>query len=315
MHLPDGFLNATTCAGAGVVAVGALALAVRRTRTDVGDRLVPLMGVMSACVFAAQMVNFPIFWGTSGHLLGAVLAAIVLGPWAALLAMTVVLVVQCFLFYDGGPIALGANVLNMAVIGALGGYAVYALARRLVGGPKGQVAGAVIASWVSVQLAAAACAGELWWSGTYTLHTVLPAMLVVHSAIGIGEALITGSVVAFLVSVRPDLLYASHVEDHAPGRLRHAAAAGLALALVIAFCLSPLASAAPDGLERVAENLGNPAAAPAGAPGVIPLADYQLPWLAGAWWATSIAGIIGALVVFVLAWYLSRGLLRVPTSH
>ena len=153
------------------------------------------------------MVNFPILGGTSGHLLGGVLAAVVLGPWAGVLAMSVVLIVQCLLFYDGGLTALGANIVKMALAGSLGGYAVYATIVRLKPTAPMHVAAAVVASWVSVQLAAALCRYlELWWSGTYPLGAVLPAMLIVHTLIGIGEALITGSVVAFLCRVRPELL-------------------------------------------------------------------------------------------------------------
>ena len=309
MHLPDGFLNAATCAGAGAVAGGAVAWATRKVRIEVGDRLIPLMGVMSACVFAAQMVNFPIVWGTSGHLIGGVLAAVVLGPWAGMLAMTVVLIVQCFLFYDGGFTALGANIVNMALAGSLGGYAVYAVILRLIARPAGHVVGAVVASWVSVELAAGLCALELWWSGTYQLDVVLPAMLIVHSFIGIGEALISGSVVAFLLRVRPDLLYASRTATYEKSSARQLAVAGLAVALFVAFCLAPLASAAPDGLEHVAAGLG--AAEAVRAPWAIPFADYQVGGIHAVWLATSLAGVVGTLTVFVLAWTLSRGV----TAH
>jgi cobalt/nickel transport system permease protein len=305
MHLLDGILNAATCAGTGALAGGAVAWAAREVRADVGNRLVPLLGVMSACVFSAQMVNFPIVGGTSGHLLGGVLAAVVLGPWAGLLAMTVVLVVQCLLFGDGGLTALGANIVNMGLAGSLGGYAVYAMVLRLIARPSGHVVGASVASWVSVQMAAAQCAVELWWSGIYPLEVVLPAMLIVHSFIGVGEALITGAVVAFVLRVRPDLLYASPGADYQPARARSMACAGLVVALAIAFFLSPLASAAPDGLEHVVDRLGpvDSSAAPLG----IPLADYQVAGLAGVWLATSLAGVIGVLAVFALAWGLSRG--------
>jgi cobalt/nickel transport system permease protein len=305
MHLPDGFLNATTCAAAGTLAGGAVAWAARQVRAEVGDRLVPLLGVMSACIFSAQMVNFPIALGASGHLLGGVLAAIVLGPWAGVLAVTVVLVVQCLLFYDGGLTVLGANIVNMALAGSLGGYAVYATVLRLVPRPTGHVVGAVVASWISVQLAAALCAVELWSSGTYPLAVVLPAMLVIHSFIGVGEALVTGAVVAFVVRVRPDLLYASRTASYRPAPGRSLALAGLAAALFVAFFLSPLASAAPDGLKHVVDGLGHAdAVAP---PTGIPLVDYQVGGLAGVWLATSLAGVIGFLAVFALAWGLSRG--------
>ncbi len=306
MHLPDGFLNAPTCAAAGVVAAGGLAWALRRVRVDLGDRIVPLVGVMSACIFSAQMVNFPIAWGTSGHLLGGVLAAIVLGPWAAVLAMSVVLLVQCLLFYDGGLTTWGANMVNMALVGPLIGYGLYALIARLFRGSAGHIAGAVLASWLAVEFSAGLCAMELWWSGTYPLAAVLPAMLIIHSVIGIGEALVTGAVLAFLLRVRPDLLYAVRSQSPVISGTRQWAVAGMAMALVIAFFLSPLASAAPDGLERVAEDLG---AIPAETtPGFIPLADYQVGGLDGVWLATSLAGVIGAVVVCALAWGLSRGI-------
>jgi cobalt/nickel transport system permease protein len=253
------------------------------------------------------MVNFPIVGGTSGHLLGSVLAAVVLGPWGAVLAMTVVLIVQCFLFYDGGVTVLGANLLNMAVIAPLAGYGVYRLGRAAIRGPAGDVAGAVVAAWISVQLAATTCALELWWSGTYTLATVLPAMLIIHSFIGIGEALITGAVVAFLLRVRPDLLYPARAGERSGPRAWQVAAAGLAVALAIAFFLSPLASAAPDGLEQVAQRLGEPNV-PDGPPATALLADYEVAGLGGVWLATSLAGAIGALAVFALAWGLTRAL-------
>ncbi|MBI2825630.1 MAG: energy-coupling factor ABC transporter permease [Planctomycetia bacterium] len=308
MHLPDGFLNASTCAGTAVVAGGALAWGIRQARAKVGDHLIPLLGVMSACVFSAQMVNFPILWGTSGHLVGGALAAIILGPWAGALAMTVVLIVQCLLFYDGGLTALGANVLNMAIAGSLLAYAPYTVCRRLVAGPSGHVVGASVAAWISVELAAAFCSIELWWSGTYPLSAVLPAMLIVHSAIGVVEALVTGMVVAFLLRVRPDLLYAVRQPQAEPAEWRPLVAAGLVVAVLVAFCLSPLASAAPDGLQRVAGDLGSDGMAPVAAAIVPPLADYQMPGLRGVWLATSLAGIVGALVVFALGWGLARGL-------
>ncbi len=309
MHLADGFLSAATCAGTGLAAGGAVAFALRRVRRAVGDRLVPLMGVMSACVFSAQMVNFPVpgVPGASGHLVGGALAAVVLGPWAAVLAMTVVLFVQCLLFYDGGLTALGANVLNMAVVGPLAGYAVYSVVRRLSRGPSGIVAGAVAAAWVSVQLSAALCAMELWWSGKFDLSTVLPAMLMVHSIIGIGESLITGMVVAFLVRARPELIYEAPSPRDQRFPWRQVIVAGLSAALVVAFFLSPLASAAPDGLEQVTGGLSGAEVArslPA------PMPDYVMPGLNGIWLATSLAGALGSLIVFVLAWVLASGLKR-----
>ncbi len=220
--------------------------------------------------------------------------------------MSVVLIVQCLLFYDGGLTALGANIVNMGLAGSLAGYAIYAAVRRMFRFPAGDIVGAVVASWISVQLAATLCAIELWWSGTFPLDSVLPAMLIIHSLIGLGEALITGAVVAYLLRVRPDMLYVLRGGEHRQAGAWQLGVAGLMVALFVAFCLSPLASAAPDGLEHVAEQLG-PTEAVA-TPAIVPLADYQVTSLGGLWIATSLAGIIGAAVTFGLAWGLSRGI-------
>lgn len=173
------------------------------------DRMVPLMGVLSAFVFAAQMINFPVMGGTSGHLLGGVLAAALLGPWAGATVIACVLIFQCLVFQDGGLTALGANIFNMALMGTVGGYFLYRLVTKLWGGPKGVAIGAAAAAWFSVVAAASLCALELALSGTSPLGLVLPAMIVVHAVIGIGEGVITGLIVGFIVKTRPDLIYDS----------------------------------------------------------------------------------------------------------
>ncbi len=192
MHIPDGFLDAKTWVTTGVLSAGTLAYALRRTRQTLQDRQVPAMGVMAAFIFAAQMVNFPIVGGTSGHLIGAVLAAVTLGPWSASIVMAVILILQSLLFQDGGLTALGANILNMGVIAVFAGYGVYRLLDRY------RAFGLFAASWVSVMLAAAACAVELAVAGTIPLAVVLPAMLFWHAFIGVGEGLITAAVVEIL---------------------------------------------------------------------------------------------------------------------
>jgi cobalt/nickel transport system permease protein len=169
--------------------------------------MVPLMGVMCAFIFAAQMLNFPVLGGTSGHLLGGVLAAVLLGPSAAAVVLASVLLVQCLIFQDGGLMALGANILNMAIMGTFGGYAVFWMIYRLRPTARGFRAAVAAAAWFSVMLASAACALELALSGTAQLATVLTAMAGVHAFIGIGEALITMLVVEFVVRARPDLVY------------------------------------------------------------------------------------------------------------
>jgi cobalt/nickel transport system permease protein len=164
------------------------------------------MGVMAAFIFAAQMFNFQIPGGTSGHLLGGVLAAVLLGPWAGTLVMACVVAVQALVFQDGGLVVLGANIFNMGVIGTLGGYAVYRSLCRLLGGEdRARIPAAGIAAWLSVVVASAAMAIELALSGTTPLEITLPAMLGVHAVIGIGEALITMAALGFIAVTRADL--------------------------------------------------------------------------------------------------------------
>jgi len=209
MHIPDGFVSAPV-AGVGFALSGVvIAVAVRATNRSLGERTVPLMGVMAAFIFATQMMNFPVAGGTSGHLLGGALAAILLGPWAAIIVMTSVVGLQALLFQDGGLAALGDNVFNMGIVAVLVGYGVYwAFARFAHIEPWLRLAGAFAAAWLSVQLAALATTFELALSGTSPLGVALPAMMGVHALIGIGEGLITVATVAFVLATRRDLLEA-----------------------------------------------------------------------------------------------------------
>jgi cobalt/nickel transport system permease protein len=207
MHIPDGFLNTGTSIAAWAASAGSIGYAVRRVSHTLGERQVPLMGVTAAFIFAAQMLNFTVVGGTSGHLLGGALAAILLGPWAGMLVITSVLTIQALLFQDGGLLALGANILNMAVIGVLVGWVVYTGLSRLLGNrPWATFAAGFAAGWLSVEIAALAAATELGLSGTLAWQVVLPTMGGVHALIGIGEGLITVGVLAFLRVTRPDLL-------------------------------------------------------------------------------------------------------------
>ncbi|MEW6573714.1 MAG: energy-coupling factor ABC transporter permease [Bacillota bacterium] len=201
MHIPDGFLDPKTWIGCSVVTTGLLSIAVKRSRDKLAEKQVPLIGVMAAFIFAAQMINFPVIGGTSGHLIGGVLAAVLFGPFTASIIMTVILLIQCFLFNDGGVTALGANILNMGIIAPFLGYAVYNSLRGF-----GSVAASFIAAWFSVLAASAACAVELTVSGTSPLPVVLPAMLFWHFFIGIGEGVITAAVVGYLARVKSHLL-------------------------------------------------------------------------------------------------------------
>jgi cobalt/nickel transport system permease protein len=296
-------------------AIGAVGLmySVRKLERRLGERTTVLMGTMSAFVFAAQMVNFPVWFGVSGHLLGGVLSAVLLGPWAGAVVVAAVLIVQCFLFNDGGVTALGANFINMGLIGSVGGYAVYAPLRRAIAGPKGTLIAAMVAAWFSVLLASGAFAVELAASGRRgDFLQVLSWMALVHSLIGLGEALITGIVVRFVLLRRPDLLDQQGGQSDGPGRAGRwgqTMAGVLAIALGIAVFLAPFACEFPDGLEYVGQNLGFlPDEAQVTAPLPSPMADYELkvPGLDHARVATAMAGAVGTLVVFGLSWGMAR---------
>lgn len=207
MHIPDGFLNTATMGVTCAVSAGAVSLAVREVGDKLGEKQVPLMGVTAAFIFAAQMLNFPIAGGTSGHFVGAVFAAILLGPWAAVLIMTSVLLLQCFIFQDGGLLALGANILNMGIIAPLVGYYVYKGISTLIGQNRnGMLVGSFAGAWLSVFLAASACAVELWASGSSPLEVAFPAMAGWHAVIGVGEGLITAAALSLVLATRRDLL-------------------------------------------------------------------------------------------------------------
>jgi cobalt/nickel transport system permease protein len=207
MHIPDGFVSTGTAAATWLVSAGSVGYAVRRVNQELNERQVPLMGVTAAFIFAAQMMNFAVAGGTSGHLLGGALAAILLGPWAGMLVLTSVLAVQALLFQDGGLLALGANVFNMAVVGVLVGWVAYTAFRRILGDrTRAMMVSGFAAAWLSVFVASLVAAAELAISGTSPWVVVLPAMGLVHVVIGIGEGLITVGVLAFLQAARPDLL-------------------------------------------------------------------------------------------------------------
>jgi len=297
MHIPDGFLDLKTAVGAGVVAATGVGLALQQVRRQLPPRKVPLLGLAAAFIFAAQMLNFPVAGGTSGHLIGAVLAAVLLGPAAAVVVMTAVLVVQCFLFQDGGVSALGANIFNMAVLAPVIGCGIYRLAR-----PVGRIAAAAFAGWCSTVVAAISCAGQLALSGTVAWGVAFPAMTGVHMLIGIGEGLITALVLAAVWKARPELLN----QPAAPaGGL---AVAGLVVALGLALFVAPFACSWPDGLEKVAEHLGFDAKAAKTPLLASPIPDYELPGIGSPVVATALAGVLGTVVVFGLSLLLARSL-------
>jgi cobalt/nickel transport system permease protein len=307
MHIPDGFLAGKTLALTGALSAGGLAVAARQVNRTLPRNKIPLMGLGAAFVFAAQMLNFPVAGGTSGHLLGGVLAGVLLGPGAAAIVIACVLTVQALLFSDGGVLALGANIFNMAFIGAVVGYAIYRSARKFLPGLRGRITAIFFAAWLSTVLASVTCAGELALSGTLPPGVVFPAMVSVHALIGIGEGLITSLVILTIARTRPDLLE-NETATTARGTGLEFLAFGLVIALGLAIFVSPYACAWPDGLDKVAQKFGFEARAATLIKTWIP--DYKMPGISSTGIATAIAGAIGTLIMFGLACVVGRVLVR-----
>jgi cobalt/nickel transport system permease protein len=296
MHIPDGFLSGPVLAVCWAISAIVIVVAFLRVKRDMDERKVPLMGVVAAAIFAGQMLNFPVAAGTSGHLLGAALAMILLGPWAAVLVMTIVVGAQALLFADGGLVAMGANLFNMAVVGVFVSYTVYRVVQRFSKGAKwGIFVGGFLAAWTSIFIAALAAALELAFSATSPANLAVPAMALVHSVIGIGEGLITVGALAFVYAVRPDLVKTTD-QKQVGGKAVWIAGLLIALALAVA---SPLASTHPDGLEYIAAQQGFLNKQQVSAVQIIP--DYVLPGVANKDAATIAAGVLGVIVVFFVA--------------
>ena len=206
MHIPDGFLSTPVALVGWAVMAVTVVIAARQAERRMSERAVPLMGVMAAFIFAAQMMNFPVAGGTSGHLLGGALAAALLGPWAGIIVMTSVIGLQALVFQDGGLVALGTNVVNMGITTALIGYLVLRLLAPLTRSSGGLIGAAFVAAWLSVVVSSALCAVELAISGASPLNVALPAMVGVHIFIGIGEGLITAAALSFIRVTNPTLL-------------------------------------------------------------------------------------------------------------
>jgi cobalt/nickel transport system permease protein len=311
MHIPDGFLDAKTLSITGALSAGGLAVATRQVNRTLPRNKIPLMGLGAAFVFAAQMLNFPVAGGTSGHLLGGVLAGVLLGPGAAAIVIACVLLVQALIFSDGGVLALGANIFNMAFVGAVAGHAIYRLTRRFLPGLRGRITAVFFAGWCSTLLASMMCAGELAWSGTLAPDVVFPAMLSIHSLIGVGEGLITALVILAIARTRPDLL-AGEAPATGRGTGLEFLAFGLVIALGLAIFVSPYACAWPDGLDKVAQKFGFEGRAALLIKTWIP--DYRMPGISSEGLATAVAGAIGTLVMFGLACVIGRVLVRDKTG-
>jgi cobalt/nickel transport system permease protein len=309
MHMPDGYINVATAVGGAAVAAGGIWASLKETGQRLAEKQIPMAGLTAAFVFAVQMLNFPVAAGTSGHLLGGALAAILLGPWMGALVVTVVVVVQALLFADGGIVVLGLNVLNMALVTALVGWLVFrALMRVLPKTTGGAIAATMVAGFLAVLGSSIAFVIEyaIGGQGGASLSTVFAAMTGVHSLIGIGEGLISGVAVGSVLAVRPDLVTGTADLDlrrtaTAPGgrAIMTFVAIGLAVALVLVFFVAPVASSDPDGLERVAIDQGFSAEAQEPSVGG-PLADYGVSGLESERLGTMLAGAIGVIVVFGL---------------
>ncbi|MFJ4472753.1 energy-coupling factor ABC transporter permease [Streptomyces sp. NPDC089424] len=318
MHVPDGFINAPTSAVAGVVAAGAVAVSLRGARRELDERTAPLAGLVAAFIFAVQMLNFPVAAGTSGHLLGGALAAILVGPYTGALCISVVLLMQGVLFADGGLTALGVNITDMSVVGVGVAYVVFrGLVKLLPRTRRSLTSASFVAALVSVPAAALAFTAFYAIGGTtdVPIGKVATAMVGVHVLIGIGEAVITALTVGAVVAVRPDLVYDARdlrrpLKLRVGGEIVDAPAAeapvpvhrtshrtlllsGLATSLVLAGVVSFYASASPDGLEKVAEDKGFAASAEEHHNADSPLADYGVRDVDNARVSGGLAGVIG----------------------
>jgi cobalt/nickel transport system permease protein len=296
MHIPDGFLSVPVSIVFWVLSIVGVGYALKRVKDDLGERQVPVMGVLAAAIFAGQMLNFSVTGGTSGHLLGAALATIVLGPWAAVLVMTSVVGIQAVVFQDGGLLALGTNIFNMGIVGVAVSYFTYKTVHRLLqqvtkDKPWITPVSGFVAGWLSIFIAALTCALELALSGSSPANVAVPAMGGIHALIGIGEGLITAGALAFILAARRDLLQpaAAPVGDQ-----RAVWVGGLVIAVLLSI-VSPLASAHPDGLEWVAEQRGFLDLAQGPLYEIIP--DYVLPGIGNEALATILAGVVGVGLV------------------
>ncbi|MGI5485764.1 energy-coupling factor ABC transporter permease [Microtetraspora malaysiensis] len=315
MHVPDGFFNAPVSIAAGAFAAAGVAVCLKGARSELNDRTAPMAGLVAAFIFAVQMLNFPVAAGTSGHLLGGALAAILVGPYTAVLCVAVVLLVQGFFFADGGLTALGINITLMAIVTSVVGWAVFRLITRAA--PRGRaavVAASFVAAAVSVPVSALAFTLLFWIGGTAPIDvaTVAAAMGGVHVLIGLGEGLITALTISSVLAVRPDLVYGAAglgrrlvlrtadgevpVEEPAPapkGGLRPILVGGGLIAVLLAGFVSFYASGSPDGLERVAADKGFNVGEQESGVAHWPLADYAVKGVENERLSLGIAGVAG----------------------
>lgn len=316
MHAPDGFLGVGVAVVTGIISIVVIGFALRQSKAQLKDKAIPLAGITAAFVFAAQMFNFPVAAGTTGHLLGGALAAILLGPSVGAIVVTIVVVVQAFFAADGGITALGYNVLNMAIIPAYGGYAVFTLIRKVLPKSSGGVIGATgIAAWASVVMASVAFSIEWLFGATapVSFDDVFAAMVGVHALIGIGEGILSALAVGAVLASRPDLVFgASDLEraQLAESKVgtRTFVIGGLLVALVFAGIVSQFAADDPDGLERVAEDTGFIDSGEGHSLADFIFADYATAGVENETLSLAIAGIVGTIVTLLVAYGLFMGM-------
>ena len=311
MHAPDGFLEPGVAVVTAAIAIVVTAIGLRRATDELGDRQVPLAGLAAAFIFAAQMFNFPVAAGTTGHLLGGALAAILLGPWVGSLIVTVVVVVQAVLFADGGLTALGYNTINMSIVTAFGGWAAFRLLRRVMPANSAGVVGATaLAAGISVVLSSAAFSIE-WLFGAsapVAFDTVFGAMVGVHALIGIGEGLISALVIAAVLAARPDLVAGAADLELAdlsrPARVdtRTFVIGAFLSTVVVAAVVSQFAVDNPDGLEKVAEEEGFISSGRDHALDSSIFSDYATSGVDNATVSLAVAGIAGVLITLAVGY-------------
>lgn len=296
MHIPDGFLSVPVSIVFWLISLLIVGYALKRVGADLGEKQVPLMGVLAAAIFAGQMLNFTVAGGTSGHLIGAALAVILLGPWAATLILTCIIVIQALIFQDGGLLVLGANIFNMAIVGVSVAYMVFRAIKSLARDRSwGLLVGGFLAAWSSVEVSALGTGLELSLSGTSPANIAIPAMGGIHALIGIGEGLITVGALAFLRVSRNDLLKTSQ-SPSSRGSLVWITGLFLAILLAVA---SPLASQHPDGLISVATQYGFLNSEQSPLYELIP--HYLFPGIQNKTLSTILAALLGTLIVFIVA--------------
>ena len=310
MHIPDGFLSILVSIIFWILSISIIAIAIRKVNRQLSERDLPLMGVLAAAIFAGQMINFSVAGGTSGHLMGAALATILLGPWAAILVMTSVVSIQALIFQDGGLLALGANIFNMGIVAVSVSYLVFRIIQKIAKDQRwGIFTGSFFAAWFSTFIASLSAALMLAISGTSPANLVIPAMGGVHALIGIGEGLITLGAVSFIYANRRDL-----INDNSPKkRGNHSILiSGGLITLILAF-LSPLASSSPDGLESVAKSYSFLNLAKGSFYQIFP--DYLFPGMQNGTAAKIVAGILGAVITFGVIYGLTFNRGKIPNQE